>query len=107
MTEHHTLAKQIRLSGPNGGRSVNSMAEEICVNPRTLRKWEAGESKAPDTICRLMAMVVALDMLEALERAGPESLREALGGEPNITRIREFIDAVFDEHDPLNERLSP
>jgi hypothetical protein len=97
-----TLA--LRKSGLDGGRSLNSAASEVCVNPRTLRKWDGGHATPPDNVVKLLAYVVGLDTLEALERAGPVALTEALGGDLSVSRLRAYLESVFDAHDPLTER---
>lgn len=94
----------IRKSGLNGGRSLNSAAEEVCVNPRTLRKWDGGHATPPDNVVKLLAYVVGLDTLEALERASPAALIEALGGDLTVPRLRAYLESVFATHDPLTER---
>jgi hypothetical protein len=104
MPQHHQLTFNLRKLGPGGGRSLNDVADECCVNPRTLRKWDAGAAAAPDSVVKLVAYVVGLDQLEAAEADGPEALRAALGGDVTVARVKDYLESLFAKHDPLNHR---
>lgn len=95
----------VRKSGPNGGRSLNSAADELCVGARTLRKWDAAKATPPDSVVKLLSYIVGLDLLEALANESDEALTEALGGSLTIKSVRAFLDDVFDQHDPQHDRL--
>ena len=84
-------------------RPVSDLAAEACVHPRNLRRWVAGQ-RGPDGSIKLLCYIVALDELESLEVSDPAQLDALLGGSFTVKAVRDYLDRVFDEYDPLVER---